>query len=99
MPELITCARCDARWGGLVVAHCGSCHRTFSTARLFDLHRHARGELGGCLEPATVTSRSGERIMFFRDGMWRNPEMPAERRERVAALAAEQKAARIARHH
>lgn len=72
------------------------CHRTFSTPRLFDSHRHARGDHGGCLNPATLTNaRTGDRIMFLRDGMWRNPEMPPDQRERVAALAEQRKAARL----
>jgi len=63
----------------LRAAHCGACHLTFSAAVLFDRHRHARGEHGGCLGPATlVHTRTGERIMFFRDGQWRGPEMTEE---------------------
>jgi hypothetical protein len=77
MPELIACSRCDTTWTALGAAHCGSCHETFSTSGLFDLHRHARGEHGGCLDPATVL-RSGDRAMFYRDGMWRGPELSEE---------------------
>lgn len=74
----ISCSGCQARWSGAGRAHCSVCHRLFSTASKFDLHRTARGERGGCLDPATVTSRSGDRLLFFRDGMWRGPEMPAD---------------------
>jgi hypothetical protein len=98
VPELIVCPRCGIRWSGLGAAHCcaAGCGRLFATARLFDLHRHARGDHGGCLDPVTlVTARTGDRVMFLRDGMWRNPEMPPERRERFAALAAAQKASRL----
>jgi hypothetical protein len=79
MPESITCSGCDTTWTGLAAAHCGSCHETFSGAALFDRHRHARGDHGGCLDPATIiNTRTGERIMYRRDGMWRSPEMPEE---------------------
>jgi hypothetical protein len=46
---------------------------------LFDAHRVAAGEHGRCLEPAEIVKQSGahagERVMFFRDEMWRGPEM------------------------
>lgn len=87
MPELITCPRCAAQWSGLSAAHCcaSGCGRVFATVRLFDAHRHARGEHGGCLDPATlVNNRTGERIMFFRAGMWRSPELTEE--QKIAAF-------------
>lgn len=31
---------------------------------------------GACLDPATLTDTHGEPVMFFRDHMWRGPEMP-----------------------
>jgi hypothetical protein len=98
MPEPITCSGCSAVWTATGAAHCSAaeCHRTFSTPRLFDSHRHARGDHGGCLNPAMLTNaRTGDRIMFLRDGMWRNPEMPPDQRERVAALAEQRKVARL----
>jgi hypothetical protein len=42
------CARCSTRWGGYNTAHCGGCHRTFTSVRSFDMHR--RG--GRCNDPA-----------------------------------------------
>lgn len=73
-----TC-RCGESWTALTAAHCAGCHRTFSGAGLFDKHRSARGEHGACLNPADLRHvRTGEPIAFFRDGMWRGPEMTAE---------------------
>lgn len=76
--QLIACG-CGERWSGVAAAHCAGCHRTFSAPGLFDKHRSARGEHGTCLDPAEVRQvRTGERVMFFRDGMWRGPEMTDE---------------------
>ncbi len=85
MPELITCPRCGAQWSGLSAAHCcaAGCGRVFSTVRLFDAHRHSRGEHGGCLDPATITNSRGERIMFHRAGAWRGPELTEEQKTAV----------------
>lgn len=49
-----TCGGCLARWSGHTKAHCGSCHRTFSTVGNFDRHRSKDGERGSCLHPASV---------------------------------------------
>lgn len=80
----ITCPRCDHTWTATGAAHCGGggCHRTFSTARLFDLHRSPRGgEHGSCLDPAEIPPRAtGEPVMVLRDGMWRGPEMTEEQK-------------------
>jgi hypothetical protein len=37
---LATCGRCDARWYGLGIAHCGCCHLTFTSVTGFDVHRY-----------------------------------------------------------
>jgi hypothetical protein len=50
---------------------------------LFDAHRDHHGEHGSCRDPATVVDSQGRRRMWFRDGMWRGPEMSAERVARV----------------
>lgn len=75
-----TCGGCDARWDArTAVCHCGACHRSFSGVEWFDRHRSAAGEHGSCLDPAAVRVKTGalagEPRMFFRDGMWRGPEM------------------------
>lgn len=84
MADAITCTGCPARWTATGAAHCASCHRTFSSPRLFDAHRSTRGELGSCVDPVTLTvqtgARAGEPVMFFRDGMWRGPEMTDEQK-------------------
>lgn len=76
------CGGCGASWTPLGAAHCSACHATFSTSRLFDLHRVAKGERGTCLDPDTVTNRNGQRLLFWRDGMWRGPELTDEQRAR-----------------
>jgi hypothetical protein len=78
-----TCGGCGASWTGLAAAHCSACHRTFAAARLFDDHRSMVGprEHGSCRNPVTIT-RGGKRIMFWREGMWRGPEMTDEDRAR-----------------
>lgn len=72
-----SCSGCGATWTGAGPAHCAApnCHLTFASAGLFDKHREAtRGiaDHGRCLDPATVRN-NGQRIMFFREGMWRGP--------------------------
>jgi len=75
----ITCGGCTATWTALGTAHCGACHRSFSTVGLFDAHRSQYGERGRCLDPATLTVRrgphAGQPIMVLRDGIWSRPEM------------------------
>lgn len=63
-------------------AHCAAegCHRLFSTVGLFDAHRHSRGERGGCVDPEKITNSRGDRVLFFRDGMWRGPELTDEQK-------------------
>lgn len=84
MPNLITCGGCDQTWTATGAAHCGACHRLFSTTTLFDKHRSAKGEHGSCLAPTQIVNRrTGERVMFFRDGMWRGPEPTSEELARI----------------
>jgi hypothetical protein len=66
---------CGATWTGGSAAHCSGCCKTFVGPSLFDAHRSARGERGDCIDPETLTNRAGDRIAFYRDGMWRGPEM------------------------
>lgn len=78
---MTTCSGCDETWTAPGAAHCGAtgCHRTFAGVALFDAHRSAAGEHGACLDPETLIgrggARKGERLMFFREAMWRGPEM------------------------
>lgn len=69
-----TCSGCDTRWTGHSRCHCSQCHRTFGGIGLFDQHR--RGE---CLDPETILNKTGEHVMFLRDGIWRGPEFDAAR--------------------
>lgn len=52
---------CGREWEGLVECHCSGCHRHFRTVTWFDLHLvlAADGETSRCVDPATVTYRSG----------------------------------------
>jgi hypothetical protein len=76
-------AECPAR-----TAHCSACHSTFATDGLFDAHRSIAGCYGTCRDPTTLGyragRRAGERVMLWRDGLWRAPEMTDE--EKVAAF-------------
>lgn len=80
-PRWITC-RCGAKWTALNAAHCGSCHQTFSGSSLFDLHRSVAGPHGTCRGPSGITNNRGERVMFYRNGMWRGPELTEDQKAR-----------------
>ena len=73
---------CSTVWTGACTAHCCACHVTFATVGLFDAHRSIAGVYGSCRDPATLTyqvgQRAGERVMFWRDGLWQAPEMTDE---------------------
>lgn len=43
---------CGSHWAGSRTAHCGRCHRTFSSTTAFD--RHWREPFTACLDPETV---------------------------------------------
>lgn len=81
---MIMCSGCDLQLGGVSACHCSSCHETFIGITFFDAHRNQYGERGRCLDPATITvttgPRTGEPLMFFRDGYWRGPEMTDEQK-------------------
>jgi hypothetical protein len=79
-PPWITCGGCDARWTGQSVAHCAACHRSFSVNAHFDLHRSPKGEHGTCLDPATITDSDGNPKLFWRDGLWRGPQVSEDQR-------------------
>lgn len=83
---MITCSGCPAAWTAKSAAHCGGCHRLFATSTLFDAHRSVDGPHGTCLDPETVVGRDGERRLFFRDGMWRGPELTDEQRAKLAKV-------------
>lgn len=91
MSEIFRCSGCKVTWTATTAAHCSECHNLFSAVSLFDKHRHARGERGGCLDPATVTSREGERLMFYREGMWRGPALTEEQQLRMFGRRAKAK--------
>lgn len=84
--ELVTCSGCDAAWTARNAAHCGSCHSLFASVPLFDMHRAQDGDHGACIPPGEVQGRSGEQRLFFRDGMWRGPELSDEDRARLAKV-------------
>lgn len=67
-----TCGGCASTWTGHRPAHCGTCHRTFSTVANFDLHRSPEGEHGMCLSPEDIPH------LELRNGMWSSPAMPAD---------------------
>lgn len=55
------CHGCQAEWTGGAPAHCRSCHRTFGTTKLFDLHRRNHT----CLHPEAVE------MVLDDKGIWR----------------------------
>ena len=59
-----TCGGCDSRWTGLKMAHCASCHHTFSTPANFDAHRRD----GECLPPESVNLVQNDR------GTWKGKD-------------------------
>ena len=71
---------CGATWTAASAAHCSGCCRTFVGPSLFDAHRAARGERGLCIDPETLTNNTGDRIAYFRNNMWRGPEMTDEQK-------------------
>jgi hypothetical protein len=49
--------------------------------------RAVDGSHGACIPPGEVQGRNGEQRLFFRDGMWRGPELSDEQRDRLRGLA------------
>lgn len=45
-----SCGGCTNTWTGIAMAHCASCHGSFSVVSNFDKHRRN----GKCLDPAVV---------------------------------------------
>lgn len=84
--SVLTCSGCDARWSGVSRAHCAAdqCHHSFASASLFDLHRSVAGEHGTCRNPRDIVNTQGNRVMFYREGLWRSPELTEE--QKVAAF-------------
>lgn len=84
-----SCSGCESRWGGLGRAHCSACHRTFSSVALFDRHRSSVGEHGECLNPEEIVhTRTGDVVMFLRNGIWSGPEQSEELKARLWGKAA-----------
>jgi hypothetical protein len=65
------CKACPATWTGLGIAHCASCHETFTTVSNFDRHRagsRVRGLVAGeCNAPDDAGLVLNER------GQWAMP--------------------------
>lgn len=61
-----TCTGCGARWHGLAIAHCPTCHMTFRSVSGFDKHRFN----GTCRTAAEMRERGYEPND---DGHWRLP--------------------------
>lgn len=58
------CGRCPSRWTGLRIAHCGSCHRTFSAVSTFDRHRVK----GRCVDPVSIGLEANAHGVFRTPG-------------------------------
>lgn len=59
-----SCKGCTARWTGMSMAHCPSCHGTFSTVSNFDVHRSG----GKCVAPSSLGLRQNSRGTWLREG-------------------------------
>jgi hypothetical protein len=63
--------RCGTRWQGEAIAHCGSCHLTFTTVGNFDAHLDGRrNPVPGCRTEAEMRERGYEPNAA---GHWRKP--------------------------
>jgi len=69
---------CGRTWRGTAACHCSGCCRTFSGTKLFDRHRHLRGNHGGCRDPETLPG-----FELWSDGVWHSPAMTDIERARV----------------
>jgi hypothetical protein len=83
------CRHCDTTWTGLVIAHCGECHATFTTPANFDRHRAGskdkRHEQGVCSDP------SARGLVLNPRGQWAMPGRTLdERLNEVSAEASRQ---------
>lgn len=78
-----TCGGCDTRWTGFNRCHCSGCHRTFSGLALFDAHRRDIRGVGTCLNPAQITTKTGDPAMRLDGGLWRGPELTAEQKTQL----------------
>lgn len=58
------CARCASRWGGLLTAHCGGCHQTFTGITAFDKHRVGPPSNRICLDPSSAVNENPESDKF-----------------------------------
>ena len=64
-----TCGGCTNTWTPLTAAHCSICHRTFSSASLFDRHRSG----GVCVDPKILRNQAGRIVMRLGDNdIWRD---------------------------
>lgn len=80
------CGRCANRWSGTRTAHCGTCHRTFSSPTAFDLHRIRRGTAAGtCADPADVGLVEHHRPGY---AVWASPSDEAFDRFRTEQVTA-----------
>ncbi len=79
---IATCSGCPQTWTGNR-AHCGACHRTFSTPAVFDGHRLPAGPHGSCIDPATALTSSGQPRFSLRSGIWCGPKMTDEEKSRA----------------
>jgi len=69
---LLTCGGCDYKSNALAVAHCSTCHETFTRVTGFDLHRAG----GACLGSDELAERG---MQQRDDGLWFKP-LPEDER-------------------
>lgn len=76
-----TCFECGARYSGRA-GHCKGgihpgCHRTFSSDSSFNAHLVSK-VTAGCLDPETVTTKDGRRLLFWNETrqLWQGEPRP-----------------------
>jgi hypothetical protein len=87
------CGGCESRWSGAVIAHCSTCHRTFTSPSGFDRHRSRKyddssgkrvmvRDYGQCYDPADDGMVQNDR------GQWGMPNDGYDFRTRTSAGSA-----------
>lgn len=61
---VISCGGCSQTWYGKAMAHCSTCHETFSCVANFDLHR----KVGKCLGPEAIGLVQNFKGTWMKDG-------------------------------
>lgn len=68
------CRHCSTTWTGLKIAHCATCHRTFTTPANFDRHRAGIRENGRTVvQPGECHDPALNGLVLNDRGQWAAP--------------------------